>query len=68
MGTSPEKAQRISDAFTELDKKSLRRTAAVYDLFTPSHKNDEFIRVVREIRNQFGPALKDKLSEDLKDD
>ncbi|MFC6198685.1 cation:proton antiporter domain-containing protein [Ponticaulis profundi] len=68
MGTSPEKAQRISDAFTELDKKSLRRTAAVYDLFTPSHKNDEFIRVVREIRNQFGPALKDKLSDDLKDD
>ncbi len=63
-GVHPFEAEKTVTAFVESDRKSLVRTADVFDPDIPAHENEEYIRLVLENEEELGLAMSGARSAD----
>jgi len=66
LGIDRAQAQRMTDAFEEMDRSSMREVADLYDLEVPYHQNEPLIAKVKELREQWDPVLREQMDEILR--
>ena len=61
MGISKAKAQKMADAFEEMDRRSMVEVADVYDIDIPPTENDALLKKVRELMAEWDPKLNEQM-------
>jgi CPA2 family monovalent cation:H+ antiporter-2 len=65
LGVSSAQARKMAEAFEEMDRKSMRELADVYEVDVPPWENKAMIKRVRELRDELDPLLQQQLAEIL---
>ncbi|MEL7110091.1 MAG: monovalent cation:proton antiporter-2 (CPA2) family protein [Pseudomonadota bacterium] len=63
LGTSRPAAERMKDAFHEMDQQSMIEVADVYDMDIPAHENDAYVQRIRERAESWESELHDRMME-----
>ena len=63
MGTPRDVAQRMVDAFTQADARTMIEAADAYDVNLPPHENDAYIKLVRDRRDGWEAETAARLAE-----
>lgn len=68
LGTPRAAAERMRDAFHEMDQQSMIEVADVYDIDIPAHENDAYVSRIRERAESWEAELHDRMMEIMEDD
>ncbi|MEM7660866.1 MAG: cation:proton antiporter [Pseudomonadota bacterium] len=68
MGISREAADKMTDAFNEMDRKAMIEVADAYDITIPAAENEEYISRIREMQGHWEAELRDRISKILDDE
>ncbi|MEL7540227.1 MAG: monovalent cation:proton antiporter-2 (CPA2) family protein [Pseudomonadota bacterium] len=63
LGTPRPAAERMKDAFHEMDQQSMIEVADVYDIDIPAHENDAYVSRIRERAEGWETELHDRMME-----
>ena len=63
LGTPRPAAERMKDAFHEMDQQSMIEVADVYDIDIPAHENDAYVARIRERAEGWESELHDRMME-----
>lgn len=63
LGITPERAREMTGAFEAMDRKAMIPMANAYDLEIPPWENEEMIRVIKTLRSEWDPLLRDQMAE-----
>jgi len=63
MGISKAKAQKMADAFEEMDRRSMVEVADVYDVNIPPAENEALHKKVRQMMGEWDPKLNEQMRE-----
>lgn len=67
LGTSREAAEKMKDAFHEMDQNSMIEVADVYDMNIPAHENDAYVSKIRERAESWEADLHARMVEIMED-
>ncbi|XUU59993.1 cation:proton antiporter [Erythrobacter sp. HA6-11] len=65
LGIDRQNAQAMADAWEEMDRRSLREVADVYDMSIPYHENEPLMEKVKALRAEWDPVLQEQMEEIL---
>ncbi len=68
LGTPRPAAERMKDAFHEMDQQSMIEVADVYDIDIPAHENDAYVARIRERAEGWESELHDRMMEIMDDE
>ncbi|MEM9179015.1 MAG: monovalent cation:proton antiporter-2 (CPA2) family protein [Pseudomonadota bacterium] len=68
LGTPRAAADRMKDAFHEMDQQSMIEVADVYDIDIPAHENDAYVARIRERAEGWESELHDRMMEIIDDE
>lgn len=63
LGSSRATAERMTEEFNTMDRKSMIEVAGAYDINIPAHENEAYIAKVRTMIAEWEPELKQRLKE-----
>ncbi|MEM8802883.1 MAG: cation:proton antiporter, partial [Pseudomonadota bacterium] len=63
MGVARPTAEKLVEAFNEMDRRAMLEVADVYDPAIPATENEEYVRRVREIRDTWQVELGEEMNE-----
>ncbi len=66
LGIDRQSAQDMTDAWEEMDRRSLREVADYYDPGIPFHENAPLIARIKELREEWDPVLREQMDDILK--
>ncbi|WP_394727658.1 cation:proton antiporter [Altererythrobacter sp. GH1-8] len=66
LGVDRQNAQAMADAWEEMDRKSLREVADVYDIAIPYHENEPLMERIKALRAEWDPILQEQMDEILR--
>lgn len=66
LGIDRQNAQAMADAWEEMDRRSLREVADVYDINVPYHQNEPLMQRVKDLRAEWDPVLQEQMEEILR--
>ncbi|WP_432449073.1 cation:proton antiporter [Aliiroseovarius marinus] len=58
LGETRASAQRMVDAFDEMDRRTLRELADLYDIDTPAFENEPYMQRLRDLRDEWEEELR----------
>ena len=65
LGMDRQQAQAATDAFEEMDRRSMPAVADLYRLDIPYHENQPLMDKVRELRSEWDPILREQMNDIL---
>ncbi len=68
LGTPRAAAERMKDAFHEMDQKSMIEVADVYDMDIPAHENEAYVSRIRERAEGWEAELHDQMMDIIKEE
>lgn len=68
LGTPRAAAEKMKDAFHEMDQKSMIEVADVYDMDIPAHENEAYVGRIRERAESWEAELHDRMMEIIEDE
>ncbi len=68
LGTPRAAAERMKDAFHEMDQQSMIEVADVYDINIPAHENEAYVQRVRDRAESWEAELHDRMMEIIDDE
>lgn len=68
LGTPRAAAERMKDAFHEMDQQSMIEVADVYDINIPAHENEAYVQRIRDRAESWEAELNDRMMEILDQD
>ena len=68
LGTPRAAAERMKDAFHEMDQKSMIEVADVYDADIPAHENEAYVSRIRERAEGWETELHDRMMDIIDDE
>lgn len=68
LGTPRAAAERMKDAFHEMDQQSMIEVADVYDISIPAHENEAYVQRIRDRAESWEAELHDRMMEILDQD
>ncbi len=66
LGVDRQNAQAMADAWEEMDRKSLREVADLYDTTIPYHENEPLMDKIKSLRAEWDPVLREQMEEILR--
>jgi CPA2 family monovalent cation:H+ antiporter-2 len=63
LGIAAERAREMAGAFEEMDRKTMIPMANAYEFGVPPWENEEMIRVIKALRSEWDPLLRDQMAE-----
>ncbi|MXO61704.1 monovalent cation:proton antiporter-2 (CPA2) family protein [Qipengyuania oceanensis] len=66
LGMDRQQAQAATDAFEEMDRRSMPQVASLYRLDIPYHENEPLMEKVKELRSEWDPILREQMEYILK--
>ncbi len=67
LGHDRDEAQRMVDAFNEMDRKAMIAVADVYDMNIPAHENQAYLDAIKAMRDDLEEQLRGAMRPDLAD-
>lgn len=67
LGTPREAAEKMKDAFHEMDQNSMIEVADVYDMDIPAHENEAYVNKIRERAESWEADLNKRMMEIMED-
>ena len=67
LGHDPAQAQRMVDAFNEMDRKAMIAVANVYDMNIPPQENQAYLDAIKNMRDELEEQLRGAMRSDLVD-
>ena len=68
LGTPRAAAEKMKDAFHEMDQQSMIEVADAYDIHIPAHENEAYVSRIRERAESWEAELHDRMMEIMDDD
>jgi len=68
LGAPRAAAERMKDAFHEMDQQSMVEVADVYDIDIPAHENDAYVQRIRDRSESWETELHDRMMEIMDDE
>jgi CPA2 family monovalent cation:H+ antiporter-2 len=65
LGVDRQSAADMTSVFEEMDRRSMRDVAEVYDTDIPFDQNEPLIAKVKELRDEWDPVLREQMREIL---
>jgi CPA2 family monovalent cation:H+ antiporter-2 len=63
LGINHERAVKLADAFERMDRKSMEPMADAFDIDTPPWENEEMIALIKKLRSEWDPLLREQMAE-----
>ena len=63
LGVSSDQAEELTQVFEDMDRRSMVEMADAFKFGVPPHENEEMIALVRKLREDWDPLLRDQIDE-----